>query len=182
MDILSTAKTRSSALRDILLTLGGVVLLFAASQIEIPLHPVPITLQTVAVMLIGLTYTPRRAVEVHLLWIGLGAIGLPVFAGGGAGFVKVLGPTGGYMAGFVAAAYLMAKLKEAYALNSWKSDALLTLMGTLIVYTCGVMGLSLLIGLKGAIVSGLLPFILPGIVKAALLCSALQILRHYRRG
>jgi len=182
MNFFADAKSKNNFWTELLVVFGGVALLYAASQIEIPLHPVPITLQTVAVMLIGLTYTPRRAVESHLLWIGLGSIGFPVFAGGGAGFVKVMGPTGGYMAGFVLATYFMAKLKEKYALNSWKSDALLTVMGTLIVYTCGVMGLSLLIGFKGAIVSGLLPFILPGVVKAGLLCTALQILRHYRRG
>lgn len=182
MNFFTDAQSKNSLWTELLVVFGGVALLYAASQIEIPLHPVPITLQTVAVMLIGLTYTPRRAVESHLLWIGLGAIGLPVFAGGGAGFAKVMGPTGGYMAGFVVASYLMAKLKERYALNSWKSDALLCLMGTLVVFSCGVLGLSQFVGLTGALQHGVLPFILPGIVKAALLCSALQILRHYRRG
>ena len=66
MEILSTIKSKSKSLNEIMVVLGGVILLFAASQVEIPLQPVPITLQTVAVMLIGLTYSPRRAVESHL--------------------------------------------------------------------------------------------------------------------
>ena len=74
MNFFTDAKTKSSLWAELLVVFGGVALLYAASQIEIPLHPVPITLQTVAVMLIGLTYTPRRAVESHLLWIGLGSI------------------------------------------------------------------------------------------------------------
>lgn len=165
---------------ELLVVFGGVFLLFAASQIEIPLNPVPITLQTVAVMLIGLTYSPRRAVEAIVLWLGLCAAGVPVLAGFSGGFVKLIGPTGGYLAAFIVAAYVMALLKQKFSLNSWRSDAVLTLLGTLIVYTGGVAWLSYLIGFENAFYHGLLPFILPGLVKAALLCTALQILRHTR--
>jgi biotin transport system substrate-specific component len=169
-------------LNEILVVLGGVLLLFAASQVEIPLKPVPITLQTVAVMLIGLTYTPRRAVEAHLIWLGLGAAGLPVFAGFAGGIACFSGPTLGYLVGFVVSSYVMATMKEKYALNTWISDAGLCILGTLIVYTLGVIWLSQLIGFSNAIMHGVVPFILPGLVKAGLLCTSLQILRHYRRG
>ena len=69
MYFLSTLKAKSTPLYDLFIVCGGVLLLFAASQVEIPLHPVPITLQTVAVMLIGLTYTPRHALQAHMLWL-----------------------------------------------------------------------------------------------------------------
>jgi biotin transport system substrate-specific component len=174
-------KSKSKIWNELLVVFGGVFLLFAASQIEIPLKPVPITLQTVAVMLIGLTYSPRRAVEAIVLWIGLCAAGVPVLAGFSGGLVKLVGPTGGYLAAFIVAAYVMALLKQKFSLNSWRSDAVLTLLGTLIVYTGGVAWLSYLIGFENALYHGLLPFILPGLVKAALLCTALQILRHTRR-
>jgi biotin transport system substrate-specific component len=180
MEILSAIKQKSKSLNDIMVVLGGVILLFAASQIEIPLHPVPITLQTVAVMLIGLTYSPRRAVESLLLWIGLGVLGFPIFSGFSGGAHILVGPTAGYIAGFIMATYLMATLKEKLSLNSWVYDVLLCLMGTVIVFTCGVLWLSQLIGFSNALVHGLLPFILPGIVKAGLLCTGLQILRHFR--
>jgi len=172
--------SKAKGLNELLVVFGGVLLLFAASQVEIPLHPVPITLQTVAVMLIGLTYTPRKALESHLLWLGLGLVGLPVFAGFGAGIAHLSGPTAGYLGGFVVSTYIMATIKQKYSLNSFLSDALLCLMGTLIVFACGVIWLSQLIGFKGALLHGVLPFILPGLVKAGLLCSALQILRHFK--
>lgn len=182
MEILSTNTSKSNILTELMVVFGGVFLLFAASQIEIPLKPVPINLGTVAVMLLGLTYTPPRALESLFIWLGLAAIGLPVLAGFNGGLPRFAGPTAGYLMGYVTAAYLMAVLKEKYALNSWLSDALLCLMGTVIVFSLGVAWLSQLIGLENALLGGVLPFILPGFVKAGLLCTALQIIRHYRRG
>ena len=167
---------------DLFFVFGGAALLCATSQIEIPLKPVPVTLQTVAVMLIGLTYSPRRAVEAISLWIALAAVGFPVLAEFSGGLAKLMGPTGGYIAGFVLAVYLMATLKEKFSLNSWQSDVLLTLLGTLVVFTTGTLWLSHLIGWSNAFSYGVLPFILPGVVKGGLLCTALQILRHARRG
>ncbi|HUX80488.1 MAG TPA: biotin transporter BioY [Alphaproteobacteria bacterium] len=182
MQILSTIKSKSPVLNELMVVFGGVLLLFAASQVEIPLKPVPITLQSVAVMLIGLTYSPRRALESILIWFGLAAAGLPVLSGFGGGIAHFTGPTLGYLIGFLIAPYLMATLKEKYSLNTWVSDALLCLMGTLILYFTGVTWLTYLIGFSNAVMHGLVPFILPGIVKAGLLCTALQILRHYKRG
>lgn len=179
---LSTIKSKSTVLNELMVIMGGVVLLFAASQVEIPLKPVPITLQSVAVMLIGLTYTPRRALESLLIWLGLATAGLPVLSGFAGGLTHFTGPTLGYLVGFVISAYLMATLKEKFSLNSWMSDALLCGIGTVILFSTGVIWLSYLIGFPNAVMSGVVPFILPGIVKAALLCTALQILRHYKRG
>ena len=182
MQFLSDIKSKTVIWKELITVLGGVILLFAASQVEIPLKPVPITLQTVAVMLIGLTYSPRRALEAHLIWLGLGAIGIPVFSGFAGGIIHLAGTTAGYMVGFVVSAFFMATVKEKFALNSWLSDVFLCLMGTLIVFSLGIAWLSHLIGFEGAFVHGVLPFILPGLVKAGLLCTALQILRHYRSG
>ena len=182
MQILSTVKSKSTVLNELMVVFGGVLLLFAVSQVEIPLKPVPINLLTVGVMLIGLTYTPRRALESHLAWIGLAAAGLPVLAGFSGGLDRLAGPTAGYIVGCVTAAVLMATLKEKFSMNSWISDALLCCLGTIIVYSLGVAWLSQLIGFSNAFMSGVVPFILPGIVKAGLLCTTLQILRHYKRG
>lgn len=166
---------------ELFVVFGGAALLCATSQIEIPLQPVPVTLQTVAVMLIGLTYSPRRAVEAISLWIALAAAGMPVLAEFSGGISKLIGPTGGYIVGFIPAVYLMTTLKQKFALNSWQSDALLTLLGTLIIFITGVTWLSHLIGGTNAFYYGVLPFVLPGFVKGGLLCTALQILRHARR-
>ncbi|OJW47572.1 MAG: hypothetical protein BGO67_04290 [Alphaproteobacteria bacterium 41-28] len=182
MDILSTIKSKSTVLNELMVVFGGVLLLFAVSQVEIPLKPVPINLLTVGVMLIGLTYTPRRALESHLVWIGLAAAGFPVLAGFSGGLDRLVGPTGGYILGCATSAVLMSVLKEKFSLNSWISDVLLCGLGTIIVFILGVAWLSQLVGFTNALMHGLVPFILPGIVKAGLLCTALQILRHYKRG
>jgi biotin transport system substrate-specific component len=180
--ILSKSIEKSKNLNDVLVVLGGAMLLFAASQVEIPLKPVPMNLGTVAVMLIGLTYTPRRALEAHLIWLGLAAVGLPVLSGFGGGIACFSGPTAGYLVGYVVSSYVIATLKEKFSLSSWRSDAFLCLLGTLIVFIAGVTWLSHLIGFSNALTHGVVPFILPGFVKAGLLCTALQILRHYRCG
>jgi biotin transport system substrate-specific component len=182
MKILSIDLSKSNILNELMVVFGGVALLFAASQIEIPLKPVPITLQTVAVMLIGLTYTPRQALESFLIWFGLAAIGFPVLSGLAGGIGHLSGPTAGYLSGFIISAYLMAVIKQKFSLNSWKSDVSLCLMGTVIVLSLGVTWLTQLMGAENAFLGGVLPFIFPGIVKAGLLCTALQIVRHYKRG
>src|SRR3990167_4034185 len=122
MKFFAKAQTNSTFLTELLTVMGGAFLLFAASQVEIPLRPVPITLQTVAVMLIGLTYSSRQGLKAYLLWFGMGVAGLPVFSGFGCGIVHFAGPTGGYLMGFVIASFVMATLKEKLSLNSWKSD------------------------------------------------------------
>jgi biotin transport system substrate-specific component len=172
---------KSKSLTDLWIVLGGVALLFAGSQIEIPVQPVPITLQTVAVMLIGLTYSPRKAFEAHLLWLGLACVGLPVLSGFGSGFAHLTGPTAGYLIGFVVSATLMAFLKEKLELNSMVADAVLCLVGTGIVFTFGLIWLSKLIGFNAAVTHGFMPFILPGFLKAGILCSALQIVRYWKK-
>lgn len=182
MKILSTIQSKSHTLNELMVVFGGITLLFAASQIEIPLKPVPITLQTVAVMLIGLTYTPRHALQSILIWLGLVAAGFPLLSGFSGGIACLVGPTAGYLAGFVVSASLMAILKQKFFLNSWISDVLLCLMGTAILFSLGIAWLSHLVGFENAILHGVLPFILPGIVKAGLLCTALQIIRYYKRG
>lgn len=182
MEFLSSIKEKSKAWHELLVVLGGVVLLFASSQIQIPLKPVPITMHTVAVMLIGLTYKPRQALETILVWLGLAAIGCPVLSGFSGGIARFVGPTAGYLLGFVIAVYLMALLKEKFSLNHWISDALLCLMGTLLLYVSGVVWLTHLMGdFKTAFMVGVWPFILPGVIKAGVLCSALQIVRHYKK-
>ncbi|MBY0502230.1 MAG: biotin transporter BioY [Alphaproteobacteria bacterium] len=180
MQVLSAIRLKSTLWNELLVVFGGVLLLFAASQIEIPLEPVPITLQTVAVMLIGLTYSSRHALESILLWYGLIAIGFPLLAGFKGGIGYFAGPTGGYLVGFALSAYLMAFFRERFSLNSWISDALLCLIGTLLLYTLGVAWLAALIGFSDAIAYGVMPFILPGVIKGALLCTVLQLVRQYR--
>ena len=99
-------------LYDAVLVLGGSLLVAIAAQIHLPLLPVPATAQTFAVMLLAMALGSRRAVACILAYLMEGAIGLPVFAGGGAGVAVLAGPTGGYLFGFAAAAWVTGSLAD----------------------------------------------------------------------
>src|SRR5262245_60405354 len=99
----------------IVLTVVGVLLLTLSAKIQIPLWPVPMTMQTYVILVIGMAYGTRLAMLTVFAYLLAGALGLPVFAGTpekGIGIPYMLGPTGGYLAGFLAATLLMGKLAE----------------------------------------------------------------------
>ncbi|UPA55330.1 biotin transporter BioY [Wolbachia pipientis] len=170
--------TQSSSRSTLAEILSCVLLLFLMAQISVPLQPVPITLQTLGVMLIGLKFNRRTAFYSMLTYLSLGAAGFPVFANF-CGYHIFLGPTGGYLIGCLAAVMVMSKVNE--LLNSeYKSfvcDSSSCLAGTVVIFICGVGWLAIYVGLEQAIMVGILPFILPGLVKIFLLVAALQYLK-----
>ena len=105
---------RGGLLRDALLVVGFSLLTALCARIVIPLPftPVPITGQTFAVLLTGAALGARRGAAAIVLYVLEGLAGLPVFAGGASGLARLLGPTGGYLLGFIAAAYLTGTLAE----------------------------------------------------------------------
>jgi len=155
----------------------GVMLLFACSQIQIPLKPVPITLQTLAVMLIGLTYRPRQAFEAVFVYLLLGAIGTPVFSNFSGGYANLVGPTGGYFLGFFVAAPLTAWIFSKFEQKSWGSILASCAMGQAMIYVLGVTWLAKFVGFESALKTGVLPFILPGLVKTFILASIIRAIR-----
>lgn len=159
----------------------GIAMLFAGSQIQIPLRPVPITLQTLSVLLIGLTYTPYLTSVTMGTWIAMGAIGLPVFSGFSGGINVLIGPRGGYILGFFLAAWAMSLLQQKISLKSFYVDFFLCVIGTVIIYTFGLLWLGNFIGFTPAIQLGLLPFVLPGLVKSILLSGCLHTIRGYTK-
>lgn len=165
---------------DIGYTLWGVFLLFLTTQIIIPLEPVPVTLQTVGVMLIGLIFTRKTAVQSVMLYLALGTVGVPVFTHFSGGFYKLIGPTGGYLVGFLMAVLCMTTLRKYWGNNNVFYSALNCLAGTLVIFCCGIGWLSYLIGFKAAIQGGLVPFIIPGCVKIAMLSLAVHYLKWGR--
>lgn len=172
MDLLK-AGMQSNSVQVVL----GVMLLFACSQIQIPLNPVPITLQTLAVMLIGLTYKPKQAFEAIFAYLLLGAAGVPVFSEFSAGYAYLFGPTGGYFAGFLVAAPLTAWIFTKFAQKTWGAIFGSCAAGQALIYILGVSWLTKFIGFESAIKAGVLPFILPGIVKTFILASIIRTLR-----
>lgn len=135
------------------------------SWISIPFLPVPITLQTLAVLLAG-TIMKRYAGIPMVMYLFLGAIGLPVFHNGTAGLGVILGPTGGYLFGFVPAAILIGL---AYEQASEKIHVIGLALGTFVIYLFGISWLviSVPMAFVPAITVGMLPFIPGDIIKAA---------------
>lgn len=114
-------------------------LIIISSQVSIPIGPVPHTLQVFFVMLAGITLGGRWGFASVLVWVALGAFGLPVFAQGKAGAAHLLGPTGGFLLGFALCALLVGWLSERVSL-SYGKIVLVMLAGLAVVYAVGLAG------------------------------------------
>jgi biotin transport system substrate-specific component len=155
----------NSLAKQTLLILSGVLLLAFASQLSVPLQPVPLTFQSSTVILIGMAYGARNGSYVILAYLLAGACGLPVFADFSGGLPKLFGPTMGYLLGFLPAAFLSGYLaQKGFAKNILSSFAAACL-GASIIFFFGVSALSHFIGWKNAIAFGLAPFILSELIK-----------------
>jgi len=147
-----------SAASQLLAVIAGIALLAISAHIKIPFYPVPLTMQTLIVLGIGMTYGARLGGTTLIGYLAAGFIGLPVFAGG-AGMAYMIGPTGGYLAGFFVAAVIVGALAERGWTRNWATAAAAMLMGNAIIYFLGVGWLTSLIGLDKAVQFGLLPFL-----------------------
>jgi biotin transport system substrate-specific component len=155
-------------LRDVVLIVLGALFVAALAQVEIPLPftPVPITGQTFGVLLVGAALGSKRGAASLASYLALGMFGLPFFAGGAHGLKIVLGATGGYLIGFVLAAYVIGLLAERGLERSVRTSLLPFLVGTVIIYVCGVAWLTVILGsLSKAVTAGLLPFLVGDAIK-----------------
>ena len=146
---------------QLVLVVAGTMLLAASAQFKllIPPSPVPVTGQTLVVLMIGLAYGPRLGAVTVLAYILAGLRGLPVFAGGTSGWAVIAGPSGGYIVGFLAAVFVMGLLAERGMGRSMLSTALAMLAGNLVIYLFGYAWLASLIGPGKAFVFGVQPFL-----------------------
>lgn len=142
----------------------GTIALFAASQIIIPIKPVPITLQTIVISIIGLTYSPRLSFFTVLAYIMAGIVGLPMFSKFSSGFSHFIGPTGGYIIGFLIAAPLMSFLRNLFSIR-FTGIVACCFLAHFVIYALGVSWLAIFISFKPAIYSGLIVYIPTGIAK-----------------
>ena len=155
--------------RYVLLALAGSALITICTQISIPLFPVPMTLQTFAVFLIGLTYGWRLGGITVSLYLLEGAIGLPVFSGGKGGMIVFMGPTAGYLVGFLLAATACGWFAERGFDRSYFRLFLSLIVGNILIYTPGLFWLGTLIGWdKPVLEYGLYPFIGGDLLKIAM--------------
>lgn len=160
---------------DIALVGSGALLIAIAAQIQVPMIPVPMTMQTFAVLLVAAALGFSRGAASAALYLALGAVGLPVFAGAAA--LKAAMPTIGYLVGFVAAAALIGYLSErGYAKNPLKL-AFAFVAGSAVVYATGVIGLMAILGIDmhTAIQIGVVPFLIGDALKAALAAALLPV-------
>lgn len=159
---------------SILIAFIGFSLLFFCAQVSIPLQPVAITLHTVAMLIIGLTFSKADALRSVSIYLIVGALGAPVFANFSGGIAKLIGPAGGYYVGFLLAVWVMCTLRERLS----KSNMLwIAFAGQTTLYACGLSWLTAYVGIDKAIAFGLMPFILPGFVKSVLVASILSYLK-----
>lgn len=169
--------------RRVFLVLAGSLFLAACSWIEVPMVPVPMTMQTFGLVVIGALYGWRLGGATVLTYLLQGAMGLPVLAGGAAGFIHFVGPTAGYLFGFALATVIVGWLAErGFARHPLAAFAVM-LLGHVAILAPGVTWLATAIGLgwTQAAAVGLTPFLLGMVLKSALAAACLQAAQRYRR-
>ena len=174
--------------RQVVAVAVGSAALAISAQLQVPMWPVPITAQTLVVLLLGFVLGPKLAMATVLAYLGEGALGLPVFAGLTGGAATLVGPTGGYLWGFV----LAASLTGALAQRGWHRSAPLVaaamVLGNLVIYAVGASYLTTWLhfmaadtlawgnAVKAAWTGGVYPFLIGDAVKIALAMAALPAL------
>ena len=166
--LLDTLAPGGSLIRAAGFALAGSLLLALSAKAQVPFWPVPMTMQSLVIMMLGMAYGSRLAMATVLLYLAEGMAGLPVFAGTGAGFAYMTGPTAGYLVGFVMAAGLIGWLAErGWDRSPVKAVAAMSI-GHALLFIPGVACLAVLFGMDKAVAVGLTPFVAATLLKAAL--------------
>jgi biotin transport system substrate-specific component len=176
----------SPIVRDVVLVVLAAALTAGAAQVsfKLPWTDVPYTLQTGAVLLSGTALGARRGLLAMLLYVAAGAVGLPVYAEGDSGVAQLIGFTGGYLVGFVVAAWLVGSLAERRWDRTIRKGAALMTLGTAVIYLFGVPVLAIVTGmpLGQAIMSGAAVFVPWDLAKVALAAVLLPQAWRLARG
>lgn len=192
-DLLAATSTRG-VLSDRVRGRGRVVLLpvlgaatvgvFAQVSVPIPFTPVPLTGQTLAVLLVGAALGPGRGAASLALYLLAGAAGLPLYAGGASGSAAVLGPTGGYLVGFVVAAWIVGGLAARGLDRRVGTTLAIYAVGSAVIYLSGASWLALVLGIgpREAFALGVAPFLVGDAVKALLAAGLLPAAWRLTRG
>ena len=170
----------SGVLRGVILVALGTALLTMSAKINLPLPYVPMTLQTLVVLMIGAAYGWRLGTTTVLAYLAEGAIGFPVFAGPVGGLAPLSGPTAGYLAGFVIAAFTTGWLSE----RGWDRSVPLLFVamaaGHIVILGCGFAWLAfgMKLGVEKAWLVGIAPFIAASLIKNALGAALVAAVRR----
>ncbi|MEE8341293.1 MAG: biotin transporter BioY [Candidatus Neomarinimicrobiota bacterium] len=161
---------------------GSIILaLLARLSIPVPFSPIPITGQTFGILFLGALLGSRLGMLSVIMYIMEGIIGIPVFAGGTAGFMYLLGPTGGYLIGFIPAVYLVGYFAE----KGWTNKIAITfipmIIGTLVIFIFGISWLSVTAGFETALRIGLYPYLTGATTKIILATIVVYSLNHLNK-
>lgn len=169
-------------LTDLVLIAAGAGLTAIAAQVAVPMWPVPITGQTLAVLLVGSTLGALRGALSLTLYAVLGIVGLPVFSDAESGMSVIAGPTGGYIIGFIFAAALTGWIAQREWDRRWFKATLAFLAGSVVTFAFGLPWLAVALGgyglpndLHSVLTAGLYPFIIGGVVKAMLAAGIISL-------
>lgn len=154
--------------RDAIFVMAGSLLLAGLSQVAVPFWPVPLTCQTLGVMLVGAVLGRTRGALSVLAYLAQGTAGLPFFAHGTSGPAVLMGPTGGYLIGFILAAYLIGWLTEKGFTSNTFNSLVTMLLGCIAVYAPGLLWLSLFTGWANVLQAGFYPFLLGDLLKISI--------------
>lgn len=154
--------------RKLLLVLIGSLVLTISAKVQIPFYPVPLTMQTLAAIMIGTLFGARLGAATVMFYLAQGFVGLPVFAGPVAGPAYFAGPTGGFLVGFVLAAGVAGLLAERGWDRKMGTTFALMVIAAAMIHIPGIAWLSTLTGMETAVMKGSVPFLLGDLLKAAL--------------
>ena len=169
-DILIPERSLSNRVVNIAIIMGTswIVAISAQITINLPFSPVPITGQTLAVLLAGLFLGKNLGAASIAAYLAQGAAGLPFFAGGKYGLATLFGPTGGYLFGFLAAAYIVGMLSELRYQRSLFQASSTIIVGNVIIYIFGLVWLARFVGESQVLQLGLYPFLIGDLLKILL--------------
>jgi biotin transport system substrate-specific component len=167
--------------RGLALALGGSLLLALSAKVQVPFYPVPLTLQTLVVLLLGATLGARLAAASVALYLIEGLAGLPVFAGAVAGPVYMAGPTAGFLVGFLVAAALVGFAADRRWDRTWIRLLVSLSLGHAVIFAFGFLWLAQLIGAERAFAVGVAPFALATIVKTLLAVALIGASKNMAR-
>ncbi|MHC4122205.1 MAG: biotin transporter BioY [Planctomycetota bacterium] len=164
-DVFRPCRKELAVLYDTVLIVAGSLIIALCAQLAVSIGPIPFTFQTFAVLMIAAMLGSRRAVLSVIVYIAQGVAGLPVFAMGRPGPAVLISPTGGYIIGFIAAAFIVGFLADrGWDKRPW-TTILAMLLGSVALYTFGLSWLGLQIGWQKALTFGLYPFLVGDALK-----------------
>ncbi|WP_442916002.1 biotin transporter BioY [Lichenihabitans sp. Uapishka_5] len=163
-----------------LAVLAATGVLAACSWISVPMLPVPVTMQTLGVTVVAALFGWRLGTAAILAWLAEAAIGLPVLSAGHSGIAYLMGTTGGYLLAFVLTGLLVgAAAEKGWTVRSLASAFVVMAAANLFILGIGAAWLAMFVGASKAVALGVTPFLIGGILKAALAACGIEAARRH---